>query len=170
MEIKISVDFDFDVLKRKKTKVFADISKKILPNAVNQLKENITEGNHAPIKSVTKSVRKIRGRVGINPLIDTGNLVKSIQKTKSGVKFNEYGWFQDKGFTLPQNYNKKGLDSFYAPNPKSRTRVLYKVGGSTIPPRPWIYYKPTEEDLNIVFKGLVEALSVPKKVIKTIKV
>ena len=161
MQFSVSRDFDFVRLKKNLKKDLKKFSKDNLDDVVSQLKQNIIRETHfnAPLHAVTKSVRLTRGNTSPKPLIETKTLLNSIKKTKAGVSFKEYGLFQDEGFRIKSGH------AFYSPS--KGAKKLYRVGGSTVVPRPWIIYKPRAQAIDNLFRVITKLVSVPKVTIRT---
>lgn len=104
--------------------------------------------NLKPLQPVTREVRRLRGRGGSRPLVDTGSLKNSIklvkEKGRMGLTFNKYGMHQAKGF--------KTKNVFWATKKK---KALINVKNKTIPARKWI--NPD---------NVAEGLTTPKKLFK----
>ena len=112
-------------------------------------------GNLKELQPVTRQVRRLRGRAGSRPLVDTGSLKNSIKLVKKktirryakdelhmlfgvayktvetnriGLTFNKYGIYHAKGY--------KTSNSFWATNKKTNLIKLKK--NTQVPARKWI--------------------------------
>ena len=169
MKIKTSINFDFEKAKSKLNKGLKSASTKNLDNVVSQLKSNIENQTYfkdKPIHPITKSVRLVRGITHTKPLISSGRLLRSIKKTKDGVSYNAYGEKQHEGFVFRSGWNKNSKDGFYAPSSKAKSKILYQVrGGTEVEARPWIEYVPSEKDMNVFYKEIMNSISTSMRTI-----
>ena len=163
---KIVQTVDFKKLKSKAKSLVKDIALEIMvEDPAKVLKERIKKNvnyNNQPMRGLEKStinIRKMRGRPSNKPLIDTGNLLKSIKTKqtakKTGIEFLKYGMHQAEGFTTKNHFAvKKGNKIVGWRDYSSGRRSL---------PRPWIH--PQEP-----FAGLLgEPEAVKKRTIRAIK-
>ena len=163
---KIVQTFDFIKLKSKAKSLVKDIALEIMTeDPAEVLKERIKKGVNynnealAPLKKSTLNIRKMRGRPSNKPLVDTGNLLKSIKtvktKGKIGVRFLKYGMHQAEGFTTRNYFAVKRGSKIVGWRDYSK--------GIRVMPRPWIH--PQEP-----FAGLLgKPEAVKRRVIRAIK-
>ena len=163
---KIVQTFDFIKLKKKIRPTIKKMSMAVIsedPGAI--LKGRINKGVNynnealAPLKKSTLNIRKMRGRPSNKPLVDTGNLLKSIKtvktKGKIGVRFLKYGMHQAEGFTTRNYFAVKRGSKIVGWRDYSK--------GIRVMPRPWIH--PEEPWAGLVKRDRKTIL----KVIKALK-
>ena len=139
---KIVQTFDFIKLKKKAKPLIMKMSMAVIsdnPGAV--LKERIDKSVNynneqlAPLKKSTLNIRKMRGRGGNKPLVDTGKLLKSIKTVKSknkiGVRLMKYGMHQAEGFVTNNHFAVKRGNKIVGFRDYSK--------GIRVLPRPWIH-------------------------------
>ena len=111
--------------------------------------EDFRGGNLKRLQPITRQVRRLRGRAGSRPLVDTGSLKNSIklvkEKGRMGLTFNKYGIYHAKGY--------KTSNSFWATNKKTNLIKLKK--NTQVPEREWI--NPD---------NVAEGLTTPKRLFK----
>ena len=172
LELKLKVDFDFEKLKRNKSKPFKEFKLENLDNVVKQLKENVISEKYfknIPIEDSTREIRLIRRRTSRKPLIDTGKFLKSIKVSKNKIKAKKYGVMQDEGYLI----NDGKEHAFYAPDNNKRTaaRKLFKIPANTkVPARPWIVYNPKKQELDLFFKKFMKYIRTPLRLVKTFRI
>ena len=152
MEIEVKINFDFEFAAKNMKKIMSETKEQILPNVEKQLKDNIKNFKGKPISKTTQEVRMMRFNSSTKPLIDSGRLLNSIKKTKTGISFKKYGLYQDEGYKIKSGH------AFYAPSKKASFKKLFKVGGATVPAREWLHYTPTNKDFDAVFKNLMKSI------------
>ena len=127
--------------------------------AVN-IKANILKGLKPPLKKSTVNIRKLRGRSGRTPLLDTGALYDSIKDVKGGVQMLKYGKYHHEGFT-PKKIPNTLPDFMAKRNPKKAIWFTNNTKGIRVPARPFIF--PSEEAMEksakIFVKRMREALA-----------
>lgn len=150
---KIVQTVDFKRLQRNKHKVLKELALQSMPDDPGKLlRDRIKKGVNwngdklTPLKKSTLNIRKMRGRPGNKPMVDTGKLLKSIKtkktKTKVGVTFFKYGLHQAKGFTT---------NNHFAVKDKKGKVVGWRdySGGIRVTPRSWIYPEKGSEHLGL---------------------
>ena len=159
---KIEMTMDFEKAKPKIRKLVKELPTKVFADKdfASSIKKRIIDSKTYrgdTIKNLEKStlnIRKMRGRGGNKPLVDTGKLLKSIKnvkkKNKVGVSMMKYGMHQAKGFTTKNHFAVK----------KNNKVVGFRdySAGISVPPRPFVY--PLEGEIkktqssDVVFAGL----------------
>ena len=150
---KIVQTFDFDKLKKNAKPLLKDLAiASITDNPGELLKKRITKGVNynddklTPLKKSTINIRKMRGRTGNKPLMDTGKLLNSIKtvetKNKIGVSFLKYGLHQAQGFTTNNHFAVKNGNKIVGWRDYSQ--------GIRVAPRSWIYPEKGHEHLGLV--------------------
>ena len=97
--------------------------------------------------------------------MDTGNLMKSIKKTKTGISMKGYGVLQDEGFTI------KAGHTFAVPNKRAKIKQMYHFkSDKKVPPRKFIVYEPRARAIDKLFNIIVRSLRTPMRTVKTMGV
>jgi hypothetical protein len=114
---KIVMTVDFEKAKKKIRSFQVDAVSSIMGDPGEIIRDRISKGKDwrggqlASLKPSTLNIRKMRGRSSSKPLIDTGNLLKSIKtvktKKKTGFKMMKYGMHQAKGFVTTNKFAVK---------------------------------------------------------------
>ena len=101
MKIDVISNFDFDKLSKAWTsKIKPDLVENVLKDTEKVWKRNILEKHYTPLRESTVRVRKSRKSKGGNkPLLDTGNLYRSIKAQKRVIKHAAYGQHHIDGYT-----------------------------------------------------------------------
>ena len=104
LRITTKVTFSFAKLNKKLDTILPQTIKRSHRDVANQWKQNIEDGDFAPLAPATRKRRKYKGYNPQYPkttprdtstiLQATGNLLKSIKATPRGVSFNKYGVYQ----------------------------------------------------------------------------
>ena len=116
---KIEQTVDFVKLKRNIKNIFSEQAETMFAGADKRLRKRLDKGvdykgeRLEPLKHSTLKIRSARGSSSTKPLIDTGNLYRSITEARKGkqigVSFNSYGLNQAMGFTTTNHFPlKKG--------------------------------------------------------------
>ena len=90
---KLEMTIDFEKAKPKIKKLIKKLAiQSVSDNPGKLLKKRIEEGVNynndklTPLKKSTLNIRKMKGRSGTKPLIDTGKLLNSIKTVKQKIK------------------------------------------------------------------------------------
>jgi len=98
--------------------------------------EDFRGGNLKELQPITRQVRRLRGRAGSRPLVDTGSLKNSIklvkEKGRMGLTFNKYGIYHNEG---------------YETSPKSM------IPNKLVPARPFIF--PSDKETQKIERNLI---------------
>jgi hypothetical protein len=140
---KIEMTLDFVKASKKASKLVKELtldlyeSKDIARIIKNRIKDSINyRGDKLRnLEKSTRNIRKMRGISGTKPLIETGKLLNSIKnvktKNKIGIRMNEYGVHQSRGFTTNNHFAIKRNNKIVGWRDYS--------DGRYVPPRSFIY-------------------------------
>ena len=168
MKIETSINFDFVNVKNSYKRSLKKFTEKNIDDVVEQVRDNLKTGKHNKnnyIEDSTRRIRLERKRTGQKSLVDTGNLMKSIKKTKTGISMKGYGVLQDEGFTI------KAGHSFAVPNKRAKVKQMYHFkSDKKVPSRKFIVYEPRARAIDNLFNVIVKNLRTPMRLIKTMGV
>ena len=137
MKLKITTNFDFGKLASKLPDLLDNVVKDSIDSSVQASRDAIKSGKLQSLEKSTLEIRRHRGISGSTPLYATGDLYKSIKRSKNGLEFKRYGAYQRKGFKPTRvPYINKYNKIAYPPN----------VNGVTVPPRDFITFAIGDAD------------------------
>lgn len=139
------------------------------PLLAEEMKNVIADGGILrSLRKSTEDVRRLRGHNITKPLFATGALYDSIEATKNGVRFLDYGIDQARGFTpkYVPGQNKDG-DAYIS---KKTGDVALKPndGGISVPPRNFLISVNNEKVAKRIRKRISRNL--PKVIAKNMRV
>ena len=161
---KVEMTMDFEKAKPKIRKLVKELPTRLFENKdfASSIKKRITDQKDyrgeflQKLKTSTLNIRKMKGRSGNKPLVDTGKLLKSIKnvkrKNKVGVSMMKYGMHQAKGFTTKNHFAVKKNNKIVGFRDYSH--------GVEVRPRPFVH--PVEGNIkktqssDVVFAGLTD--------------
>ena len=169
---KLEMTIDFEKAKPKIKKLIKKLAiQSVSDNPGKLLKKRIEEGVNynndklTPLKKSTLNIRKMKGRSGTKPLIDTEKLLNSIKtvktKNKIGVRFLKYGMHQAKGFVTNNHFAVKNGNKVVGFRDYSH--------GIRVTPRSWIYPEKGNEHFGLIKKDknrLIKTIKLVKKVLR----
>jgi len=140
MKLEIKANFDFGKMANKLPKVIDKFLNESYADLVSKdSRDFITNGQVKPaLKKSTKEIRKKRNQSGTKPLYATGALVRSIRKTKNGIRMKSYGTLHHEGY-------KTGDGSW--------------IEGKTVKPRPFLQVN----NLSKITSKFYDALKLARK-------
>jgi hypothetical protein len=97
MKVKLNkyVYFDSLIKKLSTTKLKDKLNSFLIDNIAKSSRKYIRDGKVAP--AIEATTIKRRKNKGPEPLLDTGNLARSIKPTKKGIKYADYGNYHRQG-------------------------------------------------------------------------
>ena len=127
MLISVKSTVNFGKMKSRLPKLITGLTNRAAKDSVRLSKESVSRGSFEPISEVTKKIRKLRGRGGRKPLIDTGAFLKSIKAKDNIMSFLEHGKDQLEARVVNKNF-KVGDEWFIFINRKVPERYWLKRG------------------------------------------
>ena len=149
MVSKVRINFSFQKLSKNLDSIIDKGIKEAQKSSAEAAKSRILKGLQPPLKKSTIELRKQQGIAGTNPLIATGNLLKSIKDTDKGIEMAKYGIYHEFGYwpkKIPTGINKRGKGWF----------VLNRYGIS-VPARPFIF--PSASDINSPLRKVIRFIN-----------
>ena len=160
----ITTTFSFKKLKKKYQSIEKDFISNQTDKEFEMMKRRIksgisVEGRMNPISNVSKIVRSLNKQSIMKPPLNaSGRLLKSITRTKTGIRMNKYGIYHNEGYktnNTPVIPSTKGV-------PKGLKKRKYNFKGKTIPKRQFMHTTDTlqlnKEAVSIFFKNIAKYL------------
>lgn len=125
MELKISVNFDFEKLSGKIDSLIDSYVEETAEKSAILSKKTIDSGKLAPLKTSTLRWRRSKGYPLIPPLKASGSLYNSIKTEQNTLVMNDYGKFHNDG-TVPTTGARPFIAGLAFTNIKEREKINKK--------------------------------------------
>ena len=160
----ITTTFNFKKLQKIYKHIFEELISNQTDKEFEMMKRRIksgisVKGRMKPISNVSKIVRSLNKHSIMNPPLNaSGRLLKSITRTKTGIRMNKYGIYHNEGYTT----NNTPVIPPTKTAPKGLKKRKFDFKGKTIPKRQFMHTTDTlqlnKEAVSEFFKAIAKNL------------